>query len=169
MSELLSSDELERQFGPTELEVLQQDTGGRIICTKVAETGEILELSQVIFHPEGIAAFRAIHNKVLSGTSMGKAFAEDGMPFHRNIRASYRYDHRVLPAVFAERFGSGEPPTVTDLSIAVGPDAIPYADILEVYSPSVNPWELTGGEMDQAIADRLEVFGAELATLDDTA
>jgi hypothetical protein len=169
MSELLSSTVLERQFGPTELEILKQDEGGRIVCTKVVETGQILELSQVVFQPEGIAAFPEIHREVLAGTSMGKAFAEDGMPFHRDIHASYRYDHRILPAVFAKRFDSGEPPTVTDLSVTVGPDATPYASILEVFSPRVNPWELTGGEMGEAIVDRLEVFGAELVAMDDAA
>lgn len=165
----LSSDALERQFGPTRLEVLKQDEGGRIICTKVIETDKILELSQVVFRQEGISAFPDIHRQVLAGTSIGKAFAEAGMPFRRDIHASYPHNQRGLPAVFSEWFGSDRPSMVTDLSVVVGPDSAPYADILEVYSADVNPWELAGGEMDQATAERFEAFGATLAVLKDTA
>jgi hypothetical protein len=169
MSELLSSDVLERQFGPTRLEVLQQDDSGRIICTEAVETGKVLELSQVAFRQEGVSAFPRIHRRVLAGISMGKAFAETGMPFQRNIHASYRYDQRGLPAIFSERFGTDDPPTITDLLVVVGPDSTPYAEILEIYGPDVNPWELTGGDMGDTVAERLELFGAELAVLDDAA
>lgn len=165
MSELLSSDALERQFGPTELEVLWQDGLHRVIATKVAASGQILELSQVEFRPEGIAAFPDIHRAVVAGTSMGKAFAQTGLEFDRKIHAAYRYDQHNVPAGLAERFGSGEPPTVMDLSVVVGPEATAYADILEIYSPKV-AWELTGGELDQAVVARINDFGATLASLD---
>jgi hypothetical protein len=166
MSELLSSDALEQQFGPLKLEVLQQDPAGRIICNRVAATGQVVELSKVVFRPEGLAAFPGVHQRILQGTSIGATFkAEAGLPFRRDIHASYRYDQGSLPRVFLKYFSSAEPPTVTDLTVLAGPDSVPYADILEVFSPDVERWELTGGDMGQAVTDRLEAFGAELDAL----
>lgn len=160
---MLSSDALERQFGgPTELEVLRQDDRERIICTKLSESGKILELSRVIFHPEGAAAFPDIHREVVGGKSMGRAFADNAVGFNRRVRASCRYDRPDMPAGFAERFGSEQPPTVTDVSILVGPGNVLYADILEVYSPEVSPWEPVG-EISGEVTTAVNAFGKELA------
>ena len=163
MSEILSSDILERQFGPTELEILWQDDKTRIICTKVADGGQVLELSQVAFHQAGIDGFPDIHKEIVDGKSMGKAFAGQGIDFNRQVRAAYEYDQRTLPAGFTERFGTVEPATVIDVSIQVGPGGTPYADILEVYSPAVS-WNLNSGKVTEEVADRISAFG-ELLTM----
>jgi hypothetical protein len=166
MSELLSSDILERQFGPTILEVLWQDDATRLIATKVKATGQVLELSQVVFNEPGIAGFPEVHREVVAGKSMGKAFAERAIPFKRQVHAAYRYDQHDLPGSFSERFGAELPPTVVDVSILVGPDSTPYADILEVYSPEVS-WQLNGGEMAGTVVDRIRAFD-ELLTRHDS-
>jgi len=160
---ILSSDVLERQFGPTKLEILRQDDKERIICTKVAASGQVLELSKVVFRPEGIAAFPKIHQEIVSGTSMGAAFAKAGVPFKRNVRGSYRYDD--APSSFVERFGMQGPPTVTNVSILVGSESIPYADILEIYSPRVVPWEPSSEQINPRVVTRINDFGATLANI----
>lgn len=158
---LLSSDILERQFGPTEVEILRQDDTTRIICTKTA-SGQVLELSQVVFHQQGIARFPDIHREIVTGKSMGKTFAAHDVSFERQVHSACKYD-RALPAGFTERFGASEPFTVIDVSILVGPDATPYAGILEVYSPEVS-WQLASGEVTEAMAGRIRAFG-ELLTM----
>lgn len=164
-----SSDILEERFGPTRLEILRQDEYERIICTKVARSSRVLELSWVAFRPPGTTAFREIHRRVMWGESMGKAFAAAGVEFHREVRVSYRADSGV-PAIFRERFGSEAAPTITEVTVKVGPKAVPYADILEVYHPDVPPWETTDGprQPERAVADRLEVFAAALNAMADT-
>jgi hypothetical protein len=162
---VLSSDALEDQFGPVQLEILYQNKINRIIATKVAGSGQILELSRVSFRSEGTAAFPDIHRKIIAGASMGKAFADSAVPFNRQVRASYRYDQHSLPVIFTQWFGTPKPPAVTSVSIVVGPDDVPYADILEVYSPEVLPWELTEDGMNQAVIDQVNTFGAALAAL----
>ncbi len=164
MAEKLSSDSLERQFGPTELEVLYQDEdeNERIIATKAAKSGQVLELSRVTFLTPGTTAFPVVHRQVKEGMSMGKAFRANGVLFDRHVRGSGRYD---APDVFAGRFGSAGMPTVTDVLVRVGPAGMPYADILEVYSPEVAAWE-SGGQTDpKALAARVSAFGSALVAL----
>lgn len=160
MSELLSSDILERQFGPTGLEILWQDIDGtaRIIATRVLATWQVLELSQVAFKEPGLTEFAAIHHEVLAGESMGKAFRQHNVDFTRQVNAAYRYDQHDLPASFTEQFGSSKPATVIDVSIMAGSHNLHYADILEVYSPEVL-WNLHAGEMDPEIVERVRTFG----------
>lgn len=156
----LSSDVLERQFGPTLLEILRQDDTGRVIATKTADGSQVLELSQVSFRPEGIAAFAGIHRKVMDGASMGKAFREAGIAFKRQVRGVHRPDS--TPPVFSQRFGAAGPPTVIDVSILAGPGETPYADILEVYGPAVS-WDAAAAAPDREITERLHAFGGILA------
>ena len=164
MSSELSSEVLVRQFGNLELEILNQDDRERIICNRTVPDGRVIELSKVAFRQEGVAAFPEIHQRILRGASIGAAFAEASVPFHREIHASRHYEDEV-PSSFAERFGSQEPPTVTDLSVLVGADNIPYADILEVYNPAVVPWEQSPEKLSATAISRLHEFGATLANI----
>jgi hypothetical protein len=141
MSDTLSSDILEKQFGPTEITVLYQDASTRIICTRTVADGHVLELSRVVFMP-GARDFPETHRAVLDGLSMGKAFRADGIEFRRHVNASYR---RSLPAAFKKWFGRGSPATVVAVSILVGPAKTHYADIMETYSPDVR-WPHLGGQ-----------------------
>lgn len=134
MPGLLSSDILEKQFGPTELEILSQDKFRRVIITKTAGSGQVLELSRVTFHPEGIAAFPEIHQEVTAGRSMGKAFSSGNIRFTRDVHAVY---HESQDPELAELFGVPGESTVVEVTVLAGPDQVPYADILETYSPSV--------------------------------
>ena len=140
MSNLLSSDILEAQFGPTELTVLYQDETSRIICTKAKSGGQLLELSFVDFSRVGIEKFPEVHWVVTAGTSMGKAFRAAGVPFKRKEQL---VDNPVLAAHFGRQFGSAGAATVITVSILAGPDQTPYAEILEIYSPAVH-WPSAG-------------------------
>ena len=142
MVDLLSSDVLERQFGPTELEVLHQDSGTRITRTLAADSRQNLELSRVVFTQAGVEQFPGTHRAVIGGMSMGKAFRADSIEFSRREQAAYSYE---LPASFERFFGRREPATVVSVSILAGPGKTPYAEILEIYGPEVR-WPYQAGE-----------------------
>ena len=86
MSDMLSSDILEKQFGPTKIEVLYQDTQTRAIRTLTVSGGQVLELSHVKFLDPGITKFPDIHQEVVEGKSMGKAFRDHRVRFERVTR-----------------------------------------------------------------------------------
>lgn len=130
---MISSDVLEQQFGATDIEVWHQDTKVRIICTKVVATGQILEVSRVSFVPDGVLAFAKVHNDIVAGQSMGKAFRAHNISFVRRTISAYK---RVLPAGFGKVFDGNRPANVVLVSIFAG-NNIHYADILETYSPAV--------------------------------
>ena len=134
MTDVLSSDILEQQFGATEIEVLHQDEQVRIIATYAKGSGRILELSRVIFKNEGIAAFPDTHRSVLAGESIGKAFRKAQIPFGRKVSGVYR---QTLSGSFNQRFKSSKPAIVVPVSILVGSDKLPYAEIIETYTPEL--------------------------------
>lgn len=129
-----SSDILESQFGKTDIEIIHQDSNQRVICTKAIQSGKILEYSIVQFIKDGIDAFPRIHQEVLSGQSMGKAFTSVGIEFTRNTHDMYKFK---LPGNIQKKFGSMLSSNVVDVTIELGPSKIPYARILETYSPDV--------------------------------
>jgi hypothetical protein len=157
MTNLLSSDILEAQFGPTEVVVLHQNGSERIICTKVLAGGQVLELSRVLFEGAGVEKFPEVHRAVVAGQSMGKAFRAAGIEFVRETKGAYQ---QLLPASLKRWFDSSEAATVVDVSILVGADQIPYAQILEVYSPAVYWPSSSGRPMAERrlIIDRLDKF-----------
>ncbi len=159
MAGRLSSDILERQFGPTELTILAQDDLRRIITTKAVGTGKTLEVSFVTFSQEGVRCFGRAHTAVLKGMSMGKAFRGQGIPFHREPKATYRLD---APPELARRFGSSGQITVVDLAVSAGAERTPYAGILEVYSPAV-AWPDAARAADEALLARLSRLSSRLA------
>jgi hypothetical protein len=159
-----SSDVLEDQFGPTTLQVLRQDKTERLVCT-ITSDGRILELSWVRFNLAGAAAFSGVHQNVMAGKSIGKAFRDHGVPFRRRTRSVQRYPSGKLPARISKLFEADGSATVVDVSVLAGSSGTPYADILEVYSPRV-AWPQqpqagfqTGGTM----STRLQELGERLA------
>jgi hypothetical protein len=144
MPDVLSSDILESQFGPTEVEVLYQDEKTRIICTKAVGSGQVLEVSRVSFAPDAAAKFPDAHQAVLSGKSIGKAFREANIEFRREVRAAYKC---VLPESFEKLFGGPDAATIVYVSILAGSGQIPYCRILETFSPDVK-WPQLSGEPD---------------------
>lgn len=129
----LSSDILEAQFGPTRIEVLFQNNDQRVIQT-LSTSGQVLEISLVDFDPVGTAAYSAVHQLIIQGTSIGKAFQSADILFHRRILSVVQ---REIPAVLAERFGSQNPASVVRVGIYVGEKNVHYADIFEIYHPEV--------------------------------
>ena len=159
MTDMLSSDILERQFGPTEVEVLYQDAKTRIIRTLAADSRQILEVSRVVFVQSGIEKFPGTHRAVTEGASMGKAFRADGIKFIREELGAYRH---ALPAIFKEVFGSSQPATVVEVLVLAGPGKTPYARILETYSPDVR-WPRHIGEPTAGQLAKIRALGEFLA------
>lgn len=142
MSSQLSSEILEEQFGPTAVDVLFQDDGHRISQTRATKDNRILELSYVMFDPDGTEAFPEIHQQIRDGESIGKAFTEANIAFTRETTAVFR-SH--VPGVFQDKFASDQMPWITNTTILVGTDSVRYATILEMYHPDVKwPNPVTG-------------------------
>jgi hypothetical protein len=159
MTDLLSSDILEQQFGSTKAEVLYQATDTRIIATHAVDSGQILELSYVVFVQSGIEKFPGTHRAVMAGMSMGKAFRADDIKFILEEQAAYHY---VLSLNFKRWFGSSEPATVVRVSILAGSEKRPYADILETYSPEVQ-WPRLHGKPKADQLDSIQLLDKFLA------
>ncbi len=134
MSGRLSSDILEQQFGPTVVQVLDQAEQTRLICTQVVATNQVLEVSFVTFIEAGVQEFSAVHRLVLAGESMGKAFRTAGVLFTRQTTA---ISHQELSPLFSQQFESEGSATIVEVVILVGPEQVPYAKIIETYSPAV--------------------------------
>ncbi|HZL08226.1 MAG TPA: hypothetical protein VFC50_03470 [Candidatus Dormibacteraeota bacterium] len=161
MDDLLSSEILEKQFGPTELNILYQDGAARIITTSAKSNGQVLEISRAQFIPAGISKFPNVHQAVLAGTSMGTAFRSAGITFVRQQQAAYKYD---LSANFEYLFGEDGPATIVIVSILVGPEQTPYAEILETYSPVVQWPNLQGVPTDEQL-DSIKSLNGFLAEI----
>lgn len=133
-SSILSSDILEQQFGPTAIDIIYQDSDTRIICTKTINEKKILELSMVEFIKDGVAAFPTVHKAIQAGKSMGKAFRDHSITFTRELKSVQTY---ALPQKFHQYFSSNKAATVVHVTILVGVEKIPYANILEIYHGDV--------------------------------
>ncbi|MEK7594544.1 MAG: hypothetical protein AAB436_02835 [Patescibacteria group bacterium] len=150
----LSSDILELQFGPTEIDVLHHNDETRIIQTRALSTGQTLEISLVEFDSAGAREFEAAHQDVLSGKSIGKTFRDHGIEFTRNQQAA---EMRLIPLEFARQFGNTQFATVVAVTIFVGPNNLPYAEILETYSPEVI-WPDAEDQLSEEQIIRLELL-----------
>lgn len=146
----LSSDILEQQFGPTAVNVLYQDDAIRIIQTVSVETEQVLELSIVRFLPGGAQAFPEVHQAVVSGQSMGKAFRAANVAFRRE--EAFACKHTVPPAL-QQRFASDQPATIVGVRVLVGEQHIPYAEITETYTPSATWPHYSSQPTHQALRD----------------
>lgn len=130
---MLSSDVLEKQFGPTHVEVMRHDTATRIIRT-LTEADQVLEVSWVVFEPAGVQSFTGVHEEMGRGASMGKAFESAGVKFTRKNERSRRL---LLPFFNEEHFDCEGRATASEVDVVAGDERIPYASILEIYSPAV--------------------------------
>jgi len=133
-SNITSSDVLESQFGPIKIEILYQVDSTRVIATKTIYSEKVLELSLVEFIKSGVDTYPEIHKEILLGKSIGKAFKDSGIEFYRNTHHEYK---SILYDKIQNIFTSDRPSNVVDVTINVGPNRIPYARILETYSPDV--------------------------------
>src|SRR6185312_16548110 len=121
MSDQLSSSILERQFGPTEIEVLYQEGLSRVIRTKVSATGQVLELSQGSCQPAGISTFPEPHKEVKNGASIGKAFTAADIGFRRLTHGVHTCKPTQLPDEMKRQFDAEGYAIVVEVSILVGP------------------------------------------------
>jgi hypothetical protein len=157
---MISSDVLEAQFGPTEVDVLFQNQSERIIQTRVLATGQILELSWVSFNQDGIGEFPEAHARIAGGESMGKVYRSLGIDFRRNTTSVTKIN---VPKNLEQRFGTSGLATVIQVEILVGPKKTQYCTILETYIPElIWPEEATATKPS---LDALEDFSQRLTSL----
>jgi len=131
---MLSSDILEQQFGPTELVIVSQNKKHRTIQTIATQSRAVLELSIVTFDTMNITLFPEIHEQILQGSSMGKAFRDAAIEFVRDVHFVTR---SVIPANIQTIFTNQNAATIIDVDILIGPDKIHYCHITEIYNPIV--------------------------------
>ncbi len=131
---MLSSDVLESQFGPTKLVVISQDQKYRVIETVEKKNNTVLEVSFVTFNLDAIGTYLDIHQKIIDGSSMGKAFREAGIKFIRDVRS---ISHNSAAPHIQNRFGRDGLATIIEVDILIGPDKLQYCHINENYNPMV--------------------------------
>jgi hypothetical protein len=151
---MLSSDILEEQFGPTRLVILKQDSQHRIIKTVSIASGEVLELSLVTFDSNSAAIFPDIHQKVLLGYSMGKAYREAHISFIRDVQS---ITHNPLPPKLKSHFDQSGSATIVDVDIYVGKEKTHYCHILELYS-SIVSWPVSNDLNSSKLERQLQDF-----------
>ncbi len=131
---MLSSEILEKQFGPTRLLILKQNSKLRIIETLSEDSEQVLELSLVTFDQKNTHAFPGIHKKIVAGSSMGKAYKQAGVTFIRKIQSIV---HTTLPPILESEFSQKGIATIVELDVFIGKQKLHYCHILEIYSPVV--------------------------------
>ncbi len=131
---MLSSDILEQQFGETQLMILHQNQSKRIIETIASSDKSVLELSIVTFNTASLTYFADVHQTVVGGVSMGKAFKNAGIQFERKVNSIV---HSALPPDLAKEFNHDGVATIIDVDIFAGDSKQHYCHILEIYSPKV--------------------------------
>jgi len=131
---MLSSDILEQQFGETRLIILYQDQSKRIIETISTSDESVLELSIVTFDTATLQHVADVHQTVMNGVSMGKAFKNAGIQFEREVSSIV---HSALPPDLVKEFDDDGIATIVDVDIFVGDSKQHYCHILETYSPKV--------------------------------
>jgi len=131
--QLLSSDILENQFGPTSLRILAHQDFERIICT-VDSKGRNLELSHVTFQPAIEEKFSSIYKQIRDGLSMGKAFRQNSVPF---TRQDQNVSQVALTPKLEDWFAAKGKATAVRTKIYAGKPKQHIADIFELYSPLV--------------------------------
>ncbi|CAN5410902.1 hypothetical protein BH10PAT4_BH10PAT4_0750 [soil metagenome] len=147
---MLSSDVLEKQFGPTELRILQQTNKYRIIQTIAVNTKMVLELSFVTF--DRINVFPAVHQLILDGGSIGKVYKEAGIFFYRDVRS---ISTSPVSNILKRFFELSQVLTIVEVSIFVGPEKSHYCDIIEIYAQSVE-WPQPVTTTDSDASNRLK-------------
>jgi hypothetical protein len=151
---MLSSNVLERQFGETRVVIMKQNTDYRIIKTIAVSSNEILELSLVTFD-QNTVPFPDIHQQIIDGASIGKAFEHAGVPF---IRTTHSVIREHIPKQLQLYPTDKMPATIVDVDIYVGDEAIHYCHILEIYSPIVNWPQPTTASSEARTSNALDHF-----------
>ena len=155
----LSSDILEKQFGPTNIEILYQDQLSRISCTRSTKSGRALELSQVTFNADGVNQFSNVHKDIANGMSIGKAFRAEKIEFMRETQSTFKCD---LPFNFSKWFDVTDNAIVVNVSIIVGSEKILYANIVETYISGVkwsDSYELPSKKLPQSVQNFNRLLG----------
>lgn len=135
MSNSPLSDFLEHKFGSISLAVLSRTEASRIITISDAKK-QVLEYSIVEFLEPGAAAYPDIHTRIMDGALLGKSFVASGIPYYRhtNSRRTVALSPQ-LQEIFATQATHS---TQIDVTVKVGPNQLPYAHIIETYSPIVH-------------------------------
>lgn len=131
----LASDILECQFGPSTLSIISQDDTTRLAAITASQPYKLLELAYVTFMEAGVATYPKVHQAILDGEPIGKAFRSRGILFYRDIVSS---SLQGLSQETAALFDSGANQAITVVvDIYVGTSRRYYARIVEAYAPDI--------------------------------
>lgn len=133
MTDRLSSDILEEQFGKTSLLIKFESAKERSIETRAAD-GKVLELSYVRFTTAGRQEFPIINQALTEGLSMGRAFRAANILFTRRTR----FVSKIAPTpLLSGEFGESNMVWVVGVDILAGDSQTEYASIIEFYTGQV--------------------------------
>ncbi len=130
----LGTDKVRDVFGELTPEVQYQDGEKRIMVAKSLD-GRVGAYSIVHFHDFGKKFMPDIHQEILKGRFLGETFKRHGVPIYREEDCSFVYS---LPSELKELFGRPEHESLCKkLRFRIGHVRVPYASIIEVYSPVI--------------------------------
>lgn len=129
----LVSDLLEEQFGSCNIEILSQDERKRLVA--VSSAGRVIEIAYTKFVQNGVKAFPEVHQTIIDGESMGRAFKIKNVDFYREVRLSKIYP---VSGLIAGYFGNeNQSLRLIVVDIYVGAMKAHYAQITEIFAPDV--------------------------------
>jgi DNA-binding FadR family transcriptional regulator len=130
----LTTDVLERQFGPLKLTVLAQSALNRVTQISALRTNQSLEFALVAFTQQTADQFKAVHQAITEGSMIGKTFRNHGIAFNRQPIAHFALQNELLATLFEGRSSA----VVKVADLLVGENREVYARNIEFYSPLIS-------------------------------
>ena len=143
MGKYIAEDFLKRLFGELSLEVISQQGLNR---ASIVRTSDRVAAYNLVTFLDGSSKFPEAHEAILKGEPIGQTFRGRGYDVDRAEDCCFLYP---FPRKLREIVG-GESGFVKGLSIVVR--GIPYAEIVEIYSPHVlfpSEFEAVEGAVDK--------------------
>lgn len=132
--QLLGTDIVKKVFGEVKPQIIYQDEDKRITQAKTLD-GIVGAYSIIHFDEFGRKFLPEIHKEVLAGKFIGETFREHGVPIHREEECVFVYS---LPQELQRTFGRTERESFCKrLQFRIGHVRVPYASIIEIYSPAI--------------------------------
>ena len=131
----LGTDKVREVFGELKPQIIYQDDAERVMLAKSLDD-RVGAYSIVQFDDFGRKFTPEIHDEVLRGKFIGETFRKHGVPIFREEECVFVY---TLPQQLQEIFGnSGKESFVKKINFRIGHVRVPYASIIEIYSPRIS-------------------------------
>lgn len=131
----LGTDKVREIFGELKPQVIYHDDDKRVMLTKSLDDAVGAYLI-VQFDEFGRKLMPKIHKEILQGNFVGETFRKHDVPIFREDECTFVY---ILPKQLQEIFGSsGRESFVKKVKFRIGHVRVPYASIIEVYSPRIS-------------------------------